>query len=119
MSDAETRALLEQVIQAADHDRSLLLSLVARVELYPDRILVWTILDPDPGEREKDAAVLRDVPLDHSSPPAAPSASDPAGVVLSTARNPRLHHGLIAPFYTVPMDRTVVFLLPRKKPARK
>ena len=110
MSDAETRTLLEQVIQAADHDRALLLSIVARVELYPDRILVWTILDPSPGEREKDAAELRDVPLDPPDPPPGPCCAKPHGTAASTTSYAQ----------QVPtMAGNIVFLLPWKKPARR
>ena len=106
INDTEARSLLEHVVHAADHDRGLLLSIVARVEVFPDRILVWTILDPSPKSRENDAAELRGVPLD---PP--PGCCDkPSGTAASTT-------GFSQHFATAAGN--IVFLLPWKKPARK
>lgn len=42
------RELLSQVIQSATEDISLILSIVYRVEVSPDSLTIWTILDADP-----------------------------------------------------------------------
>ena len=46
--EARLRELLHQ-ITTSDNDAAILLSVVARVEVSPDTITVWTILDSDPN----------------------------------------------------------------------
>lgn len=43
------RELLSQVIQSATEDNSLILSIVYRVEVGPETLTIWTILDADPN----------------------------------------------------------------------
>jgi site-specific DNA recombinase len=43
------RELLGQVVQTAGQDNSLILSIVYRVEVGPETLTIWTILDADPN----------------------------------------------------------------------
>lgn len=47
--EARLREILSTVISTAAEDSSLLLSIVYRVEVGPDTITIWTILDADPN----------------------------------------------------------------------
>ena len=47
--EQKLREILEAVVNAADSDISVLLSIVYRVEVGKDTITVWTILDADPN----------------------------------------------------------------------
>lgn len=48
ISEQHLREMLDQVIKSAAEDNSLILSIVCRVEVAPDSLTVWTILDADP-----------------------------------------------------------------------
>ena len=85
LSEADARELLQGVKDAAATDRAVLFSIVRRVEVYPDRILVWTILDPAPDSFDASSSEARSLPLPDPAPPAPPGPACVRKSVVSTA----------------------------------
>ncbi len=48
--EAQLQTMLQRIIETAEYDNGILLSIVSRVEVTADCVKIWTIMDTDPDE---------------------------------------------------------------------